>query len=47
MSEYTNIPIITGMGNARNIINMLSSRVVIAISEGLGTISEIALALKA
>jgi len=47
MSEYTDIPIITGMGNARNIINILSSRVVVAIGEGPGTISEIALALKA
>jgi len=46
MSEYTDIPIITGMGNARNIINILSSRVVVAIGDGPGTISEIALALK-
>ncbi len=47
MSRYVDIPVITGMGNARNIINILTSRVVIAIGEGPGTLSEIALALKA
>ena len=34
------------MGNARNNINVLSSHVVIACGIGLGTASEIALALK-
>ena len=46
MSRYVDIPIITGMGNARNIINVLTSEVVVAIGESLGTSSEIALALK-
>lgn len=46
MSEAVDIPIITGMGHARNVINMLSSTVVIACGMGLGTASEIALALK-
>jgi urocanate hydratase len=39
--------IVTGMGDARNVINVLSSRVVVACGvEGAGTASEIALALK-
>ena len=41
------LPIVTGMGNARNAINILSSHGIIACGLGLGTISEIALALKA
>jgi len=40
------IPILTGLGNARNCINVLSSDVVIACPGGAGTLSEIALALK-
>ena len=36
----------TGMGNARNCINVLSSHVVVACRGGSGTISEVALALK-
>ena len=39
--------IITGMGDARNAINVLSSDVVIACPGALGTLSEITLALKA
>ena len=34
------------MGNGRNVINVLSSDVVIACAGGAGTISEVALALK-
>ncbi len=45
-SEYIQIPILTGMGNARNCINILSSNVIVACPGGAGTISEIALALK-
>ncbi|MGV8084373.1 MAG: DNA-binding protein [Coriobacteriia bacterium] len=41
------IAIPTGMGDARNEINVLASRVVVALPGGAGTISEIALALKA
>lgn len=41
------LPIVTGMGHARNVINVLSSHGVIACGLGLGTVSEIALALKA
>jgi uncharacterized protein (TIGR00725 family) len=46
MSEYIQIPVLTGMGSARNSINVLSSHVVVACPGGTGTISEIALALK-
>jgi uncharacterized protein (TIGR00725 family) len=45
-SPFIQIPILTGMGNARNCINVLSSHVVVACPGGSGTISEIALALK-
>jgi uncharacterized protein (TIGR00725 family) len=46
VSEHIQIPILTGMGSARNVINVLSSHVVVACPGGSGTISEIALALK-
>ncbi len=45
-SEHIAIPILTGLGNARNCINVLSSNVVVACPGGAGTLSEIALALK-
>lgn len=45
-TDYADITIITGMGSARNVINVLSSDVVIACGMGAGTASEIALALK-
>lgn len=47
VSQAVDIAIITGMGSARNAINVLSSDVVIACGMGAGTASEIALALKA
>ncbi len=46
-SQYLDVAIITGMGNARNNINVLSSQVVVACGMGTGTASEVALALKA
>jgi uncharacterized protein (TIGR00725 family) len=47
LSDYVDVGIVTGMGSARNNINILSSDVVIACGYGgLGTASEIALALK-
>lgn len=46
-SEFIDIPICTGIGSARNNINVLSSDVVIACGSGAGTISEIMLSLKA
>lgn len=44
-SEYIDIPILTGAGLARNYINVLTSKVVVALPGRTGTISEIALAL--
>ena len=40
------VAVVTGMGDARNLINVLSSDVVIAMPGGAGTASEVALALK-
>jgi len=44
-SSYIDIPIVTGMGIARNVINVLSSDIVVALPGRSGTVSEIALAL--
>lgn len=46
-SEHIDIPIITGMGSARNNINVLTSKVIVACGMGSGTLSEVALAMKA
>lgn len=46
ISEAVDIAIFTDMHNARNNINVLSSDVVVACGMGLGTASEVALALK-
>ena len=46
-SEFVDIPIVTGMGPARNNINVLSSQLLFACGMGAGTASEIALAFKA
>lgn len=46
MSDAVDIPIVTGLGNGRNIINVLTSHILIACGHGAGTTSEIALALK-
>lgn len=40
------IAIPTGMGDARNAINVLASALIVALPGGSGTISEVALALK-
>ena len=45
-NRYVDIPIYTGMGEARNAINVKSCRAAIAIGGEYGTLSEIALALK-
>lgn len=48
VSRFVDVAIITDMGNARNNVNVLSSDVVVACGPaGPGTISEVALALKA
>lgn len=46
-SEFVDLAVVTGMGQARNQINVLTSRVVFACGAGAGTASEIALAIKA
>jgi len=43
---YVDIPIYTGMSDARNAINAKTSDVIVALSGGAGTLSEIALAIK-
>jgi len=45
-NPFVDIPIITGISDARNLINILSSRVVIAFGGGGGTLSELGMALK-
>lgn len=47
MSDFIDIPIVTGMGSGRNNINVLTSDVIVACGMGPGTASEIALAIKA
>ncbi len=46
-SSAIDIAIRTGLGDARNVVNVLSSDVVIALPGGAGTLSEVALALSA
>jgi uncharacterized protein (TIGR00725 family) len=46
-SAWVRIPVFTGAGSARNSFNVLSARLCVAIGGGPGTLSEIALALKA
>ncbi len=45
-NSYIQIPVVTDMGHARNVVLVRSVDGVIAISGGYGTLSEIALALK-
>ncbi|MCI0454131.1 MAG: TIGR00725 family protein [Candidatus Dadabacteria bacterium] len=45
-NPYVDVPIITGIGEARNIIVVRSSDAIIAIGGSFGTLSEIAFALK-
>ncbi len=46
-SEEADIKILTGMGSARNMINVLSSHIIVVIGMAAGTASEVALAIKA
>lgn len=46
MSSAIDLPILTGLGQARNWVNVLSSQVIIACGTGAGTVSEVAFALK-
>ncbi|MGH7802698.1 MAG: TIGR00725 family protein [Thermodesulfobacteriota bacterium] len=45
-NPYVDIPIVTGIAEARNIIVVRSSNAIIAIGGSFGTLSEIAFALK-
>jgi uncharacterized protein (TIGR00725 family) len=45
-NPYLDIPIVTGLGEARNAIVVRTADAVIAVSGGYGTLSEIGLALK-
>ncbi|NVL89492.1 MAG: TIGR00725 family protein [Desulfobacterales bacterium] len=45
-NPYVTIPIVTDLGHARNILIVRSSDLLIAISGGYGTLSEISIALK-
>lgn len=46
-NQYIDVPIPTGLGEMRNLLIVRSAAVLIAIGGGYGTLSEIALALKA
>ncbi|HEX7136513.1 MAG TPA: hypothetical protein VF219_01630 [Vicinamibacterales bacterium] len=46
-SNSVDIPIVTGLGQARNNINVLSCQLIFACGMGAGTASEVSLALKA
>ncbi len=45
-NPYVDIPIVTGLGDARNVVVVSSGQAVIAVSGGFGTLSEIGHALK-
>jgi uncharacterized protein (TIGR00725 family) len=45
-NPYVDIPVVTGMGEARNVIVVNSAQAVIAIGGKFGTLSEIAYALR-
>lgn len=45
-NRYVNIPVVTGIGYARNIIVVKSAQAVIAVGGGYGTLTEIGYALK-
>ena len=45
-NRWVDVPIVTGMGEARNALVVKSAQAVIAIGGGYGTLSEIAFALK-
>ena len=45
-NPWVDIPIVTGIGEARNVVVVKSAQAVIAIGGGYGTLSEIAYALK-
>jgi len=46
VNPFIDIPIVTGLSHARNVLVVRSSHALIAIEGGYGTLSEIAIALK-
>jgi uncharacterized protein (TIGR00725 family) len=46
MNAYVKIPIVTGIGRARNLTIALTADAVVAVDGGYGTLSEIAFALQ-
>jgi len=46
-NPYVDIPVVTGMDQARNLIVVRTGQAAVAVHGGYGTLSEIALALKA
>lgn len=46
-NQYVDVPVVTGLGDARNAVVVRSADAVIAVRGGYGTLSEIGLALKA
>ena len=46
-NPYVDVAVVTGMGEARNVVVALSGEAAIAIGGGLGTLSEIAHAMRA
>ena len=46
-SPFVHIPVVTGMAQARNNVNVLTARALVACGMGAGTASEVALAIKA
>ena len=45
-NSFVDVPIVTGLGVARNLIVVRSAQAVIAVGGGYGTLSEISFALK-
>jgi uncharacterized protein (TIGR00725 family) len=45
-SENAQIRIVTGMGSARNLVNVLSSKIIVVVGMAAGTASEVSLAIK-
>ncbi len=45
-SPYLTVPVVTGMREARNVVNVLTSDIIIGVGMNPGTASEIALAIK-
>ncbi len=45
-NAHIDVPIATGMGHARNVVNVRAADAVVCVGGGYGTVSEIALALK-